>query len=383
MMHATMFSAICSTIVVISATSTCVAMQTDNQTIGTAQKAAIEASRKIIKEVKEKEDIPGVSVAVQHGQDLVWADGFGAADLAHDVAVTRDTKFRLGSVSKILTASLTAKLAADKKVDLDKSILEYDSQLPESYKGITLRHLLSHQGGIRHYDFAKDYNLKAPGGIIDLRLYRSTKDALQLFVDDPLIGEPGNQYQYSTFGYTLISWVLEKATETAFADLLHSELFAPLDLNDTTTDDFRQVIANRTSFYERQNGSVVQAIPVNAAYKFAGGGLLSTAPDLAKFGAAHFQAGFFAKDTLDEIFTIKVPGQEKGTGIGLGWRIGKDESGRRIAHHAGSMPGCRAVLLIYPQQQFSIAILTNLATQPPIKIESLAQQIASQFLTSE
>ncbi len=370
------------TLVAVIGSQNCICafgVQDNAATTSNQRQISVESSREIIENVMADEKIPGVSVAIQKGDELIWAQGFGLCDLSNSVPVTTDTKFRLGSVSKILTASLAAKLAEAKRVDLDRDIREYLADLPDNYQGITLRHLLGHLGGIRHYR-AKDFNRRAPGGMIDLRFYRSTDDALELFIADPPIAKPGEKYSYSTFGYTLISAVLEAATETSFPELLAVELFEPLKLQATTTDDFRKVIPNRTSFYDRRpDKTIVRSYPVNAAYKFAGGGLLSTATDLVKFGAAHFEAGFLSDTTLQELFTAQKTNDGKELGLGLGWRLGKDDSGRRIAHHAGSMAGCRAVLVIYPEQKLSIAILTNLATRPSLKIEKLAMQIADGF----
>lgn len=156
---------------------------------------------------------------------------------------------------------------------------------------------------MRHYG-AKDFDFTAPGGIIDLRLYKSTDDVLALFKDDPLVAPPGEKYLYSTFGYSLVMVVVEKAAGASFLDLLQSELLDSLEMKHTCGDDLRKIVPGRTDFYDRgPNGVIVQSYPVNAAYKWSGGGLLATAEDLARFGAAHLQPGFFSAETLNVMFT--------------------------------------------------------------------------------
>jgi CubicO group peptidase (beta-lactamase class C family) len=341
------------------------------------ENAAADAGR-TVESIRKEGAIPGMSAAVWIGDGLAWSEAFGLADLEHDVPVTRETRFRLGSCSKILTATLTATLLQSGKVDLDRDIREYLPSFPRKEAPITLRQLLGHLAGIRHYT-GKDFDSSAPGGIIDLRPYPNTESALALFKDDPLIAPPGEKYSYSTFGYTLIAAVLEAATKKPFLEFMHEELLSPLELTNTGGDEWQLVMSHRTSYYEKsKDGKIVHATPVNQAYKWAGGGLLSTADDLARFGSAHFSPGLLDSQTLTTMFTPQESNDGKETGVGLGWRIGTDSSGRRLVHHAGSMGGCRAVLVVYPTDRIAVAILSNLAGTPD-RIKDHAEALASTF----
>lgn len=336
------------------------------------------AAEAIVAELVETQGIPGMSAAVWRGDSLAWSFATGKADLGHDVAVSAETRFRLGSVSKVLTAGLVAKLAEQGKVDLDADIRTYLPAFPDKGHTITLRHLLGHLGGVRHYG-AKDFDFTAPGGIIDLRLYKSTDDVLALFKDDPLVAPPGEKYLYSTFGYSLVMVVVEKAAGASFLDLLQSELLDSLEMKHTCGDDLRKIVPGRTDFYDRgPNGVIVQSYPVNAAYKWSGGGLLATAEDLARFGAAHLQPGFFSAETLNVMFTPQKTAASEETGVGIAWRIAKTEAGEPYYHHAGAMGGCRAVLVIYPQRRMAVALLSNLGMTPK-DVESYAMRIADSF----
>jgi CubicO group peptidase (beta-lactamase class C family) len=170
-----------------------------------------QTARTVIQEVMEAAPIPAVSVAVHGADGPLYAEAFGQASLELQAPAATAHRFRLGSVAKILTASLAARLADQGVVDLDAPIATYMPDLPEAHRQTSLRQLLGHQGGVRHYG-AADYNPMAPGSIIDLRVYPTTQSALALFIEDPLIGEPGAQYAYTTFGYTLIGAVLEAAS---------------------------------------------------------------------------------------------------------------------------------------------------------------------------
>lgn len=342
------------------------------------EKVAAEAHG-IVESIRTENGIPGMSAAVWMGDGIVWSEGFGLVDLEHEVPVTRETRFRLGSCSKVLTATLTARMVQEGTVELDRDIRDYLPSFPQKEAVITLRLLLGHLSGIRHYT-RKDFDFSAPGGIIDLRPYPTTESALALFQDDPLIARPGDKYSYSTFGYTLISAVLEAAAKKSFLELMREELLSPLGLERTGGDDWQLVIPHRTSYYEKsKDGKIVHATPVSQAYKWAGGGIISTAEDLVRFGAAHFSPGFLAADTLESMFTPQKTNAGTETTVGLGWRIDKGASEPRAVHHAGSMGGCRAVLIVYPEQKLAVAMLSNLSESPgPIKEH--AEKIAGYFL---
>jgi CubicO group peptidase (beta-lactamase class C family) len=336
---------------------------------------------KLVEDIREKHRIPGMSAAVWAGDRVVWSQGFGLASVELDAPVTRSTRFRLGSTSKLFTATLAAKLAQSGKVDLDRDIREYVTDFPDKGQSITLRQLLGHQGGIRHYT-GKDFDVRQPGGMIDLRPYPDTAAALALFSEDALVAPPGTKYAYSTFGYTLISAVLERATGKGFLELIRDEITTPLGLDTVCGDEFRAVVSGRTRFYEEDSGGgIVLASPVNAAYKWAGGGLLSSAEDLVRFGSAQFAPGYLEGEIHTTMFTPQSTADGKRTHVGLGWRIGADKEGRRIVHHAGNMGGCRAVLVVYPERKLAVALLSNL-TGTPGPIEDHAQAVAAPFLAA-
>ena len=324
-----------------------------------------------------EEQVPGMSAAVWCGDSVVWARGFGLADVQHSVPVDARTRFRLGSVSKVFAASLAAKLAAEGVVDLDAPVDEYVEQCPLTEPPITLRQLLGHLGGIRHY-LATDYAPDRPGGNIDVQEYASTVEALRIFVDDELVAPPGEQFSYSTFGFTLVTAVLESATDQSFEELLAEHVFAPLQLETVGLDRPRTIVAHRTSFYELEDGRLAHASYLNPAYKWAGGGMIATAGDVARFGAAHFAPGFLEEPMFEEVFTRQQTDGGEEISTGLGWRIARDACGRTTYLHSGSQNGCRAMLAVWPQEQISVVLMSNLSGTPRA-IDRWAQQVGDDF----
>lgn len=328
-----------------------------------------------------KDPMPALSVAAYRGTVRAFAEAYGEVDLEHGVTATTRHRFRIGSGAKPVTATLAAVLADEGIVNLDVGIGRYMPALPQAHHATTLRQLLTHRGGIRHY-IARDSDRSAAGGAIDSRTYFSNADILAIFIDDPLVATPGTTMAYSTFGYTLASIVLEEATRTPFLELLQQKIAAPLGLASLGVDAPRRVIPGRVRGYGR--ASEVREVPPvhgvwanapvnNPAYKWAGGGLLMTPSDFARFGAAHLASGVLSRRVLDTLFTLQVP--ESSPPLGLGWRINRDSKGRLRWHHAGGQEGARSSLVVYPNQQLSIAFATN-ATGTPGDVLSPSELLA-------
>jgi len=335
--------------------------------------ARIDEARAVVTAMLAAEPIPALSIAVIQGKEVIWAEAFGKVNLDLGVPATTAHRFRLGSVSKILTATLAARLATRGVVDLDAPIANYLPDLPEQHRATTLRQLLTHRGGIRHY-LDKDSMPGPAGAPIDYRDYASNAEVLAIFINDPLVAKPGERVSYSTFGYTLISIVLETAAKTPFLELIQSEIARPMALASVGPDAPRAITANRVTGYHtaRIAGAVhpplegpwANILPVNPAYKWAGGGLLATPTDLARFGAAHWAPGALDQRTLTDLFTVQTQATERSPPLGLGWRIDEDPNKRLRWHHAGGQDGARASLVVYPKEKLAIAFATNLTGAP-------------------
>lgn len=333
---------------------------------------AIKQAKTSLEALMTTSGIPGMSVAVAVNGKTVWNKGFGYANLEHKVAVTPATRFRIGSVSKILTIAAIAKLYEQGRLDLDAPIQKYVPAFPLKEYPITTRQLAGHLAGIRHY---KDADRE-----LDFKHFDSVLASLTTFQNDPLIHAPGTKYFYSSFGYNLLSAIIEGASGKDFLTYMRDEIFQPLNASNTTSDQRSFLTLNRTNFYERgKQTQILNAPYVDPSYKWAGGGFLSTAEDLVRFGAAHLETDFLKSNTLSLLFTSQKTNDGKETGVGLGWRIGKDWQGRRILHHAGNIAGGRAILMLYPDNRLVIALLSNISNEP-VAIDRTAQMIAEPFL---
>ena len=311
--------------------------------------------------------IPGVQVAVAIDGTLVWSEGFGYADAARKRPVTRATQFRIGSVSKPLTAAALALLYQQGKLDLDAPIQRYVPTFPDKGYPITTRQLAGHLAGIRHY---KDREF------FQNRHFATVRDGLAIFQDDSLLFPPGTRFSYSSYGWNLVSAALEGAAREDFLPYISAHVFRPLGLTHTAPDRADSLIPDRTQFYDADSaGAYHVAPPVDNSYKWAGGGFVSTAEDLVKFGSALLEPGFLRRETLQLLFTSQRTSAGAETGYGIGWFLRTDSLGHHWAFHGGSAVGGTAVFGLDRDSHVVVALLTNLSDAP---VEP-AQEIEAAF----
>src|SRR5262245_36222191 len=148
----------------------------------------IASARRLVPRMKRAFAAPGLSIAIAADGKLVWSESCGFADRRRRRKVTRATQFRIGSVSKTLTAATVARLSEHGLIDVDASIRDYVAAYPRAGPAPTVRQLGAHLGGIRHYEGAEAVNTKH---------YSSVTDSLSVFIDDPLVAPPGEQFHYS------------------------------------------------------------------------------------------------------------------------------------------------------------------------------------------
>jgi serine beta-lactamase-like protein LACTB, mitochondrial len=313
---------------------------------------AEEHARAVAKELLSR-GIPGLAIAVAVDGRMVYSEGFGFADLEERVPVWPTTKFRIGSVSKPLTAVALVQLVEQGKLDLDASVQKYVPSFPDKGAPITTRMLAGHLGGIRHYK--DDENLSA-------KHYNNVLEGLKIFKDDPLVAPPGTEFSYSSYGFNLLSAVVQGASGQDFLSYMHEHVFEPLGLRSTVEDQPAEIIEQRARFYTQPKDQHVLNAPfVDNSYKWAGGGFLSSAEDLVRFGSALLEPGFLKRDSLQLLFTPQKTKDGQETNYGMGWFIGKSTSGQKIFEHSGGSVGGTSELILYPDVHMVVAMLTNFA----------------------
>ncbi|HKB92560.1 MAG TPA: serine hydrolase domain-containing protein, partial [Opitutaceae bacterium] len=275
------------------------------------------AAEKILHDARVSMGMPGVAVAVVENGKIVWTFSDGMADLENNIPVTPHTVFRIASVSKTMAAMATMQVVEKGLVKLDEPIWTYVPWYPRKGNAvITVRHLLTHTSGIRHYH----YEL---GEKESMQFYASVEEGSKIYgVDqEPLQFTPGTHYLYSTFGYALLAGIVEKATGITFEAYMHEHLWAPAGMSVTKMEHPDEIIPYRAHAYrkEAKAGQVINAPYIDVSYKWAAGGVISTVEDLAHYVIALHDGRLLKSGTLEQVYTPYILADGKSTGYGIGW----------------------------------------------------------------
>jgi len=328
-------------------------VSSQQNSLATEKRAEIE---KAVSSFMSANSVPGIGVAVVLEGEPAWSAGFGMSDLEDSAPATSSTLFRLGSISKPITAVAVLQLWERGKLDLDAPVQKYCPAFPQKEWPITTRELLGHLGGIRHYN---------PDGKGDIpedsaRHFASMEESLQIFAADPLVAKPGTKFNYSTYGYTLLGCVLEGATSQKYVDFVRENVFKPARMEHTQADDFFAVIPHRARWYHKDKAGVVRNAGVlDSSYKIPGGGLISSADDMAQFEAAILADKLLKRTTRDLMWTILKPTEGKPSHYALGWFVA-EKFGLRTAGHTGGQQGTDTAFLIAPDRRAGVVVLANM-----------------------
>jgi CubicO group peptidase (beta-lactamase class C family) len=312
--------------------------------------------------------VPGLAAAVVLEGEPRWSQGFGMADLENYSPATSSTLFRLGSISKPITATAVLQLWERGKLDLDAPVEKYCPAFPAKEWSITTRQLLGHLGGIRHYN---------PDGKGDIpedsaRHFATIQESLQIFAGDPLVAKPGTKFNYSTYGYTLIGCVLEGAASEKYMDFVRKNVFEPAGMEQTRDDNFFTVIPHRTRWYHKDKDGIVRNAGVlDSSYKIPGGGLVSSADDMARFEAAILADKLLKRSTRDLMWTILQPADGKPSHYALGWFVA-EKFGVRTVGHTGGQQGTDTAFILVPDRRAGVVVLANMDN---INSSALAEEI--------
>ena len=331
----------------------------------------IQKADTIVTEFFSEHLLPGMSISVYKDDSMIWSKGYGFADLDNEIEVDpSETLFRIGSVSKTITASGLGLLIQEGILNADDEIQKWVPDFPQKKYPLTVKQVSGHIAGIRHYKGDEFMSTKK---------YETVKEGLVFFKDDPLLFEPGTKYQYSSYGWNLISAVIEGASGEAFLPYMETQVFEPLGMNNTVPDWADKDIENRTKFYIWRNGTNVEAPYVDNSYKWAGGGFIGTTEDLIKFGEAHFGYEFLNEETQKLFITPQITSDGKSTNYGMGWRTWTHRGNDWIGHSGGSVGGS-TMFLMNKKHRMIIAYTIN---RSGADFDNLHFRIADVFLNSD
>ncbi len=316
-----------------------------------------------------RQSIAGLSVAVVADNQLRWSAGYGLADVENFVPAKAATVYRLGSISKPITAVAVMQLAEAGRLDLDAPVQKYCPAFPVKQWPVTARHVLAHLSGIRHYKSAEEFD--------STRFYPTVADGLSMFKDDALLHEPGAKYTYTTFGYSVLGCAVEGASGQKFADYVRERVFVPAGMTRIRVDSVSDIIPNRAQGYRRAPDGTLRNSPLaDNSYKVPGGGFVSTVEDLARFAVAVQTAKLTKAETLAQMFTRQKLKDGTETGYGLGWSV-TTVGGQRAVGHSGGQQRITTFLHMLPERGLAVAVMVNVEDT---RLQPLVTQIADVVL---
>ncbi len=296
----------------------------------------------------------GISIALANNDRVVFARGYGFADLARTVPITDQTVFHIASISKNIAAGMILQLADQHQLSLDDEITRYIPDAPVHGRHVTIRQLLNHTSGIPNYT-------SLPGEAANEQLDLSQEQVLKLIADAPPDFDPGTSWRYTNSGFYLAGMIAENVSHQPYATLVHDRIFAPLQMPSSSLCDAVAPISNLAYGSEVSDGKLAAAAKMSWKLPFAAGGLCSTPSDLLRWQITLNKEHVVSKRSLALMRTPTVLADGSSIDYGLGTRIGLLD-GHRIYGHTGSGGGYTTALLTLPDDKLSLAILINTAS---------------------
>jgi D-alanyl-D-alanine carboxypeptidase len=304
-----------------------------------------------------KDKFSGTVLVARSGK-VALVKAYGPADREKHIANSPDTRFRIGSMNKMFTATAILQLVGEGKIDLAAPLGKYLPDYPnkEIATKVTIRHLLTHTGGTGDI-FTPEYDQH--------RLeIKELNDYVKLYGSRGPQFEPGSRWAYSNYGFLLLGVVIEKVTGGSYYDYVRSHIFVPAGMRDTDSLPESESVPRRSVGYQRKNGAWVNNVDTLPWRGTSAGGGYSTVGDLFHFAEA-LSNGKLIKPELFAQMTSKQAGGAQmppDRGYGFGMRVSEEPQGKTFGHGGGA-PGMNGELRVYPLSKTVVVVLANL--DPP------------------
>jgi CubicO group peptidase (beta-lactamase class C family) len=321
-----------------------------------------------------KTDVPGCALGIIREGKLIYAKGYGMANMEYDIPNAASSVFRIGSTSKQFTAASIVLLAEKDKLTLDDNLKSLFPDFPEYAKKITIRHLLNHTSGIR--DYLQISYLK---GLGDDDYYTDDNVMKWLINQTDLNFAPGEEYLYSNSGYWLLGQIVKKVAGMNMAEFAKKEIFEPLKMDNTHFhNDHTHIVKNRASGYIPGNNETYK-ISMTTLDMIGDGGIFTTINDIKKWDDAYYESTVLSREFWSVMTQQGVLNNGQVIDYASGLMIRKYK-GLKTVRHGGAFVGFRAELLRFPEQKLSIAIFANRGDANPSR---MANQVADILLKDE
>jgi len=293
------------------------------------------------------------TVLIAHQSDILLSKAYGFADFELDVPMQVQTKLRIASITKTITAVAILQLIEKKMLNLDDRLIRFIPDYPNGEQ-ITIYQLLTHTSGVSNFELDTDfYEVE--------RATSFSEKLIDLFKYKPLRYTPGTDYEYSVSGYFLLGYIIEKVTGLTYDTYLKKNIFEPLKMENSDFDFYKPIIKGRAKTYEIEDGQIRNGDFFDMRIAGGGGGLYSTAEDLFLFQRGLLNHQILTKESFHLMNTNQVVINEQ-THYGFGLFLAQAEicgKDRRKNYHTGGGPGVRSILVYYPEDELFCIIITN------------------------
>jgi CubicO group peptidase (beta-lactamase class C family) len=316
----------------------------------------------IIAEAMRAGPIPGVSVAIEQDGKNVYQKGFGYADLERQIPVTQETRFPVGSITKSFTGLAVMQLVNAGKVDLDRPAGVYLPDLPEPDRSVSVHHLLNHTSGIPNYTDLPNFPMANPVGM-------TRQQVIAYFDTLPLQFPSGTRFSYTNSGAYLLGLIVESASGQSYDRYVIDHVLTPFGMTETGFDAHDDGATNRARGYKLTADGFRPAPLYDFEVPFSAGAIVSTSGDLLKYRGGVF--GPATSPAVRKLILRHVALPNQPNPYALGCLIETNFEGHRKITHSGDIFGFAADFAYYPDDDLTIAILTNTqsAAFPPLTIE--------------
>jgi CubicO group peptidase (beta-lactamase class C family) len=305
----------------------------------------------------ERQRIPGVALGVVKDGDVLVAKGYGLADVEQHAAVTPETVFLAASLTKQFTAAAVMLLVQDGRLALDASITKYLPRAPATWKPVTVRHLLTHTSGIADYD--------ADDSMVDWTRHPTEHQIIRLLYSMPLRFSPGARWSYSNTGYALLGVIIHSVTGQPWWDVLRARVFTPLGMKTAGKVTDQDIVPNRAEGYHLTEGGLRNDEWIAPEwFVTADGGLSVSLLDLIQWTRAPGDGRVLDPQSWAQVFEPARLRSGRLYPYGFGWFV-DTIAGMPVRRHCGDWRGYRDCLAIFPENDLTVIVLTNLGEAYP------------------
>jgi serine beta-lactamase-like protein LACTB, mitochondrial len=328
-------------------------------------------AEEVLKTGRDKMDAPALSAALSINGNLIWRGVVGMANAERKLKADFETRFRIGSTSKAVTATGVGVLIDRGKLRLEQPIASFPH-------AVTLGQVMSHRAGIRNYGLCLCFPIWEHE---NRRHFRNINEQVAVVKNSPLLFKPGTDFAYTSLGYNLTGAAIEQASGQPYEAFMSQAVFRPLGMTRTSLNE-----AGAAGFYETEPGRYKHAFAVDNSIRRPSGGIVSTPSDMVALGNVMLDDRLLTAATRRLLLSVPTKGRTDGGQIyAYGWRHSDwTLYGGKLKldsyHHNGTAVGSTSVFVVLPEKRIVLSLMMNKGGENVDDISAVADQILEAFI---